>query len=104
MNYIILFKINVITSLIFYFTRSHSLLSRNVKVKIYKTIILPVVLYGCETWSLTLREENRLRVFENRVRRRIFGPKRDEVTEEQRKLHNEELHILCSYPNIITQI
>jgi hypothetical protein len=83
MNYIILFKINVITSLIFYFTRSHSLLSRNVKVKIYKTIILPVVLYGCETWSPTLREENRLRVFENRVRRRIFGPKRDEVTGER---------------------
>jgi hypothetical protein len=51
-----------------------------VKIKIYKTIILPVVLYGCETWSLTLREEHRLRVFENRVLRRIFGPKRDEVT------------------------
>jgi hypothetical protein len=56
------------------------LLSRNVKVKIYKTIILPVVLYGCETWSLTLREEHRLRVFENRVLRGIFGPKEDEVT------------------------
>jgi hypothetical protein len=55
-------------------------MSRNVKVKIYKTIILPVVLYGCETWSLTLREGHRLRVFENRVLRRIFGPKRDEVT------------------------
>jgi hypothetical protein len=53
---------------------------------------LPVVLYGCETWSLTLREEHRLRVFENRVLRRIFGPKRDEVTEELRKLHNKELH------------
>jgi hypothetical protein len=53
---------------------------RNVKVNIYKTIILPIVLYGCETWSLTLREENRLRVFENRVLRRIFGPKRNEVT------------------------
>jgi hypothetical protein len=52
-----------------------------VKIKIYKTIILPVVLYGCETWSLTLREDHRLRVFENRVRRRIFGPKRDEVPE-----------------------
>jgi hypothetical protein len=59
---------------------SSCLLSRNVKVKIYKTIILPVVLYGCETWSLTLREEHRLRVFENRVQRRIFGPKSDEVT------------------------
>jgi hypothetical protein len=57
-------------------------LSRNVKVKIYKTIILPVVLYGCETWSLTLREEHRLSVFENRVLRTIFGPKRDEVTGE----------------------
>jgi hypothetical protein len=61
---------------------SSRLLSRNVKVKIYKTIILPVVLYVCETWSVTLREENRLRVFENRVLRRIFGPKRDEVTGE----------------------
>jgi hypothetical protein len=79
-------------------------LSRNVKVKIYKTIILPVVLYGCETWSLVLREEHRLRVFENRVLRRIFGPKRDEVTGECRKLHNEELHILHSSPNIIRQI
>jgi hypothetical protein len=57
-------------------------LSRNIKVKIYKTITLPAVLYGCETWSLTLREEHRLRVFENRVLRRIFGPKRDEVTGE----------------------
>jgi hypothetical protein len=60
----------------------------------YKTIILPVVLYGCKTWSLTLREEHRLRVFENRVLSRIFGPKRDEVTGEWRKLHNEELHNL----------
>jgi hypothetical protein len=58
------------------------LLSRDVKVKIHKTIILPVVLYGCETWSLTLREEHRLRVFENRVLRGILGPKRDEVTGE----------------------
>jgi hypothetical protein len=78
-------------------------LSRNVKVKIYKTIILPVVLYDCETWSLTLREEQRLRVFENMVLTRIFGPKQDEVTGEWRKLH-EELHILYSYPNIIRQI
>jgi hypothetical protein len=54
--------------------------TRNLKIKIYRTIILPVVLYGCETWSLTLREEHRLRVFENRVLRRVFGPKRDEVT------------------------
>jgi hypothetical protein len=68
-----------------------SLLSRNIKVKIYKIIILPVVFYGCETWSVTLRGEHRLRVFENRVLRRIFGPKRDEVTEAWRKLHNEEI-------------
>jgi hypothetical protein len=61
---------------------SSRLLSRNVKVKIHKTIILPVVLYGCETWSLTLREEHKLRVFENRVLRRIFGSKRVEVTAE----------------------
>jgi hypothetical protein len=59
---------------------SSSLLSKNLKIKIYRTIISPIVLYGCETWSLTLREERRLRVFENRVLRRIFGPKRDEVT------------------------
>jgi hypothetical protein len=82
---------------------SSCLLSRNVKVKIYKTIILPV-LYGCETWFLTLREEYRLRVFENRVLRRIFGPKRDEVTGERRKLHNEELHNLYSSADIIRQI
>jgi hypothetical protein len=63
--------------------------------------IYPVVLYGCEAWSLTLREEHRLGVFENRVLRRIFGPKRDEVTEEWRKLHNEELHDLYSSPSII---
>jgi hypothetical protein len=69
---------------------SSCLLSKNLKIRIYKTIILPVVLYGCETWSLTLREEHRLRVFENRVLRRIFGPKRNEVMGEWRKLHNEE--------------
>jgi hypothetical protein len=72
------------------------LLSKNLKIRIYKTIILPVVLYGCETWSLTLREEYRLRVLENRVLRRIFESKRDEVTGEWRKLHNEELHDLYS--------
>jgi hypothetical protein len=83
---------------------SSSLLSRNVNAKIYKTIILPVVLYGCETWSLTLREEHRLMVSENRVLRRIFGPKRDEVTGDWRNLRNEELHILYSSPNIIRQI
>ena len=67
---------------------SSSLLSKNLKLKIYRTIILPVVLYGCETCSLTLREEHRLRVSENRVLRRIFGPKRDRVTGDWRKLHN----------------
>ena len=73
-----------------------SLLSKNLKIKIYRSIIFPV-LCGFETWSLTLREECRLRVFENRVLRRIFGPKRDEVTGEWRKLHNEELNVLyCS--------
>jgi hypothetical protein len=83
---------------------SSRLLSRKVKVKVYKIIILPVVLHGCETWSLTLREEHRLRVFANRVLRRIFGPKRDEVTGEWRKLHSGELHNLYSPPNIIRQI
>jgi hypothetical protein len=73
------------------------LLSKNTKIKTYKTIILPVVLYGCETWSLKLREERRRRVVENRVLR-VFGPKRDEVTDEWRKLHNEELNNLYSLP------
>ena len=71
-----------------------SLLSKNLKIKTYGTIILTVVLYGCETWSLTLREELRLRVFENRVLRGIFGPERDEETSECRNLHNEELNDL----------
>jgi hypothetical protein len=83
---------------------SSHLLCRNVKVKIYKTIILPVVLYGCETWYLILREEHRLRVFENGVLRRIFGPKRDEVTGEWRNLHSEELLTLYISPNTIRQI
>jgi hypothetical protein len=82
---------------------SSCLLSRNIKVKIYKTIILPVVLYGCETWSVTLKEQHRLRVFENGAER-IFGPKRDEVTGEWRKLHSGELHNLYSSPDIIRQI
>jgi hypothetical protein len=86
------------------FFLSFRLLSRYVKVKIYKSIILTVVLYGCETWPLSLREKYRLRLFENRVLRTIFGPKRVEVTGEWRKLHNEELHILYSSPNIIKQI
>ena len=68
--------------------------------KIYRTIILPVLMYGCETWSLTLREERRLRVFENRVLR-VFGPRRDEVTGEWRNLHNEELSDMYSLPNIV---
>ena len=80
---------------------SSSLLSRDLKIKIYRTIILPVALYGCETWSLTLREERRLRVFEKRVLRRVFGSKRDEVTGEWRKPHNEELRDLYSLPNIV---
>jgi hypothetical protein len=80
---------------------SSRLLSKHLKIKIYRTIILPVVLCGCETWSLTLREERRLRVFENRVLRRVFGPKRDEVTGEWRKLHNEELNDLYSLPSIV---
>jgi hypothetical protein len=83
---------------------SYSLLSRNLKIKIYKTTVLPVVLYGCWTWSLTLREECRLRVLENRVLRRILGPRRDEVTGKWRKLHNEELNDLCASPHIIWAI
>jgi hypothetical protein len=74
---------------------------KKVKIRIYKTVILSLVLYGCETWSLTLREEHRLRVFENRVLRKIFGPKGDEVMGEWRKLHNEELRDLYSSPSII---
>ena len=73
---------------------SSSLLFINLKIKIFRTIILPVVLYVCETWSLTLREKRRLRMFEKRVLRKIFGLKRDEVTKEWRKLHNEELNDL----------
>jgi hypothetical protein len=78
---------------------SSRLLSDDVKVKIYKTILLPVVLYAHETWSLTLREEHRVIVLENRVLRRIFGPKRDDVMGEWRKLHNESF-IICTHPQI----
>jgi hypothetical protein len=70
------------------------LLSEDLKIKIYRTKVLPVVLYGCETWSLKLREELRRKVFGNRVPKRILGPKRDEETGEWRKLHNEELNDL----------
>jgi len=83
---------------------SSNLLSKNLKIKIYSTVILPVVLYGCETWSLTLREERRLTVLENMVLRRIFGPKRDVVTGEWRKLHNEELNDLYCSRNIVRVI
>jgi hypothetical protein len=76
---------------------------RPAKIKIYKTVILPVVLYGCETWSLTLREEHRLRVFEKRVLRGIFGPKREEDG-SWIKLHNDELHSLYSSLNIVRVI
>jgi hypothetical protein len=82
---------------------SSRLISKNLKIKIYKTVILPVVLYGCKTWSLTLGEERRLRVFENRVLRKIFGPKREEDG-SWRKLHNDELHDLYSSPNIVRMI
>jgi len=77
---------------------------QNLKTKIYRTILLPVVLYGCETWSLILREERKLRVFENMVFRRIFGPRIDEVTGEWRRLHNEELNDLYPSPNIVRVI
>ena len=80
---------------------SSRFLSKNLKIKIYRTRILSVVLYGCEIWSLILREERRLRVFENRVLRRAFGPKRDEVTGEWKKLRNEELRDFYSLPNIL---
>ena len=79
---------------------SSSLLSKNVKIKIYRTIILPAVLYRCETWSLTLKEERRPRLFKNRVLRGIFELKKDEVTGEWRKLHNEELTDLYSSPKL----
>jgi hypothetical protein len=82
---------------------SSCLISKNLKIKIDKTAVLPVVLYGYETWSLNLRWEHRLRVFENRVLRRIFGPKREEDV-SWRKSHNDELHSLYSSPNIVRVI
>jgi hypothetical protein len=83
---------------------SSRLLSKNTKVRVYRTIILPVVLYGRGSWSLKLKEEQRLRVFEKRVLRRIFGFMRDEATGEWRRLHNEELHYLYSSPNVVQVI
>ena len=83
---------------------SSRMLSKNLKIKIYRTIILPVVLYGCENRSLALREERKLRVFENMLLRRIFGPRRDEVTGEWRRLHNEELNDLYCSPNMVRVI
>ena len=83
---------------------SSSMLSESIKTEIRRTVILHVIFYGCETWPLTLREERRLRVFENRVLRIIFGPKREEVTEEWKKLHNEELSDLYCSPNIVRVI
>ena len=80
---------------------SSSLLSKDLKIKVYRNINLPVVLYGCETWSLTLKQERRLKVFENRVLRGIYGLKRVEVTREWRKIHNEELNDLYCSPNIV---
>jgi hypothetical protein len=82
---------------------SSLLISKNLRIKTYKTVILSVVLYGCETWSLTLGEEQRLRVFENGLLRKIFGPKREE-DESWRKLHNDELHSLYYSPNIFRAI
>ena len=83
---------------------SYSLLSKNIKIKMYRTVVLPFVLYGCGTWSLTLREERRLRMFENRALRRIFGPKSDKVTKEWRKLYDEELNDLYCSPTIVRVI
>jgi len=80
------------------------LLSKTTKMKIHRTTILPVVLYGCEIWSLTLRKECRLWVFQNRVLRRIFGPKKDKVIGEWRNPHNDELNDLYSSPNIVRVI
>ena len=83
---------------------SSHLLSKKLKVNTYKTIILPIALYDCVTWSLTLREEHRLMVFENKVLRKIFGATRDKIIGEWRKLHNTELHALYSSPNIIRKV
>ena len=83
---------------------SSKLLSKNLKIKIYRTIILHVVLYGCEIWSITLKEERRLRAFEKRVLRRKFWPKKEEVRREKRKLYNEEMNDLYSSSDIVQVI
>ena len=83
---------------------SSSVLSKIIKFKIYRSLVFPVVLYGCETWSFTLREERRLKIYENRVLRRIYGSKRDDVTREWRKLYNEQLNDLYCSPNIVRVI
>ena len=80
---------------------SSRLISKNFNIKVYRIIILSVVLYGCETWSLTLREERKLSVFENMMLRRLNGRRKDEVTGERRRLHNEELNDLYSSPNVV---
>jgi len=85
-------------------TLSYTLLSKSTKIKIFKTIILPVILYVYETWSLTVREEHRLRVFKNRVLWKIFGPKREEVAGGWRRLHSEDLHNLYASQNVIRLI
>jgi hypothetical protein len=81
--------------------KSFNLLSKIIKIKVQKTVILSIILYGYENWSLTLKEVHVLRVFQNKVLRKIFGPKRDEVTVERRKLHNEELNDIYASPNIL---
>jgi hypothetical protein len=77
------------------------LLSKNIKIKLYKTVILPAVLYGCEAWPLTLKEEHRPTGFKNRMLKKMSGPKRDKVIGERRRLHSKELYDLYSSPNII---
>jgi hypothetical protein len=81
-----------------------NLLPKNINIKTYRTLILPVLLYGCKTWSLTLREERRLRVYENKVLTKVFEPKRDKVTRNWRRLHRDELYDLYPSPNMIRVI
>jgi fumarate reductase subunit C len=93
----------MLSTILFRVSCSH-LLSKNIKIEIYKTIVLPVVLYGCKTWFLMLGKENRLRVFENRVLRRIFGPKIKEGVEGWRSVHNEELHNFHASPVVVVVV